>query len=277
MPACLGIGGPRNMPDLSPSRFDWVAQGNGTMGMSPIGPAFKAAGNQSLQQTAAAWGLPCKFHTNSVFDKMTMQAYFKFTHSGSAKTSTLFWSDNATAGAPQYYGYRLFVDNNTDQLKLMIANGDDNVTTFPAYYTSISTLTSNRWYHVVVTWTGLGRDGAGNDLASMFIDGVDEGYLTVTNAIPSGVEEFCVHSTARSSRIGSTLNSIAPDIEVALVNVWNRELAARELDDLYLDPVRMFRKRRPVWGKTLGRVTRNTRQTMNSSPGVGFMRMRRGG
>lgn len=252
-PCITGAG--RNVPDFAFGRFPFAFTGSGaafSTGFSPIGASVQFAGNAALAQTAT--NAPCKFLANSVYDEFSIQAYFRYTHSGSAKESTIFWSDNATV-ASSYYGYRLYVDNNTDKLKLMVANGDNMVTVSPTYYTSNTTLTGGKWYHVNIVWTGLGRDGALVDLALFFIEGVDDGYLTITNSVPSGVEEYCSHLGTQVPRIGATLNSIAPDIQVAMVNVWNRALAVREIATQAADPRAMFRRRRFVGAKAPRLIT----------------------
>lgn len=253
-PPCLGFGG-RNLPDLSSSRFDLAITGTAySIGMSPIGPCLTFTGNAAMQQSAASWGLPCKFLNNSVYDMASIHAYFKYNHSAGAKESTIFWSDNPTAGSLTY-GYRLYVDNNTDKLKLKIANGDDSIPTGTStFYTSNKTLTGGRWYNVVITWTGLGRDAGAVDLCSMWIDGIDEGYLTITPSTPSSVEEYCTHLTTQNARIGATLGSVAPDHSVALVNVWNRELSRPEINQINTDPLAMFRRRRGGGG-TFPKIT----------------------
>ncbi len=242
-PPCLGFAG-RNLPDLSPARFDLAITGTAySIGMSPIGPCLTFTGNAAMQQNAASWGLPCKFCINDYYDAIFLQAYFKFTHSAGAKESTLFWSDNPTVGSSQY-GYRLYVDNNADKLKLMIANGDLVPAATPTVYTSAGTLASGRWYHVIVGWWPLAYDTGGgpSDACRMWIDGRQDGLPAVTNSTPSGVEEFCSHLATQNARIGATLGSTSPDFSIALLNVWNRGLADAEIAQLSVDPLAMFRR-----------------------------------
>lgn len=234
---CLGIAG-RNIPDVSPSNYStWGLTGTAmTVVSSPIGPAIHYAGNSAHQQTAASWGLPCKVCAYTSDDAVFIETVFKFVHSGSAKESTIFWSDNPTIGTPNFYGYRLYVDNNTDKLKLMIGDNDDNAITLPCYYTSRTTLTADRWYHAVVgfvpLWTG---DASIGQVCQMWIDGLQE-FPTIANP-----ESYCLHLNTQHARVGSTLGSVAPDLAVALVNIWNRELIGHEIGQLYADPLAMFR------------------------------------
>lgn len=267
------VAGGRNALDLSPSRFNGTPLGTSSStlfgGMSPIGPCVGFLGNNALVWTAATWGLPVKFMTSSGSDKLTIQAYFKFTHSGSAKESTIFYSDVPTVGQPGR-GYRLYVDNNADKLQLQIANTPDEVTTFPCVYKT-SALTADKWYHAVFMF---GEElhlfiYIGGTTCAAWIDG-DMELPTI-----SGTEQYCTHVTSRNARIGATLGSTAPDISVAQVTIWNRWLLERETQQLAIDPLAMFRRRRSLVGfAPLGRVTRNTRQTMNVRPGVGFQTMR---
>jgi len=248
---CLGIGGNR-IADLSPHRFDFASTGTASalsFTASPWGPAARFAGNVAWQQAgSASYTLPCKFCTNSFdyTDAFTIQALFRFAHSGSAKESTLFWSDNPTLGS-LIYGYRLYVDNNTDKLKLMIANGDNMVTTTPTYYTSATTLTSGQWYNVVVLYGwSIFNTGQG---CIMCINSPAWEYPTITNSTPAGVETYCAHLGTQNSRIGASLGSVAPDFEVALLNVWNTVsmfddvnlTGGSAIDYLLTDPLRMFR------------------------------------
>lgn len=273
---CLA-GGRNIVPDLSLSRFNFTSTGTAmSMIASPIGTAMSYTGNAAHIQAVAAWGLPTKVGNNAIEDVVFLQAFFKFTHSGSAKESTIFWSDNPTVGSPNYYGYRLYVDNNTDKLRLMIANNDDNATTLPTWYTSAA-LTAGRWYHAIVGWWPNNASIVGGPWSynSVFwIDGLPQDP-TVTNSSPSGVEEYCAHLSTLNARVGATLGSTAPDVQVALINVWNRGLLDGEVAQLFADPLAMFRRRRVVAARLPGRVTRNTRQTMNVRPGVGFQTMRR--
>ncbi len=251
-PPCLGFAG-RDVPDLSHSSgLDFTATGTASalsvIG-SPIGPALSFAGNIALQQAgSASYTLPCKFLTNTLTDEFSIQAFFQYNHSAGAKESTIFWSDNPTAGS-HFYGYRFYIDNNTDKLRLRVANDDGALGVDSTYYRSASTLTGGKWYSAIITWTGGGRDAAGVDLCSMWIDGVDDGYLTITNSTPSGVEEYGSHLGTQNARVGSTLGSTAPDFSVALVNVWNRELKRDEIARLSADPLAMFRRRRAAGAK----------------------------
>lgn len=265
------------MPDLSPSRLDLAITGSAySIGMSPLGPCLTFTGNAAMVQTAASWGLPCKFGNNSYYDAIFLHAYFLYTHSAGGKESTLFWSDNPTIGSP-LYGYRLYVDNNADKLKLMVANNDTTPTTTPTVYTSAATLGGGQWYNVIVGWWPLYHDtgGAPSDCVRIWINGKQDALPTIVNSSPSGVEEYCSHLSTQNARIGATLGSTSPDFSIAMMNAWSRGLAVDEIDVLSADPVALFREDDQVVSKFPGRITRNTRQTMNSRPGVGFQTMRR--
>lgn len=217
---------------------------------SPIGQSLAIAGNAGAQQAgSASYTLPCKFCTNAITDEFSIQAYFKYVHNAGAKESTIFWSDNQAINLIKY-GYRLYVDNNTDTLWLMVANGDNPLTpASPTYYPSNTTLTGGQWYNVILTWTGIGRDGIGFDYCTMYFDGIDDGYFTFVPSAPSGVEEYCSHLGTLNARIGSTVANTAPEESIALVNVWNRVLTISEIKTLSTDPLAMFRMRRFGGGK----------------------------
>lgn len=245
---CAGYAA-RYIPDLT-FGLGWSSVGSNAVWSSydavpgsNIGPAMYMRGNVGFEQAASAAALPAKFCTNAIGDQFSIQAVFQYPHSAGAKESTIFWSDNQAVNLIKY-GYRLYVDNNTDKLWLMVANGDNPLTpATPTYYPSNTTLVGGRWYSVVVTWTGVGRDGLGFDYATMYFDGVDDGYFTFVPSNPSGVEEYCAHLSTLNARIGTTVASTAPDVQIALINVWNRELTRAEIDLISHDPIAMYRRR----------------------------------
>lgn len=243
-PCVSGTG--TNIVDLSPSKYAFARTGAAgtSVVVSPIGPGTVYAANTGHRQTAASWGLPCKFMTTANEDELTVQAVFKFNHSAVAKESVIFESDTRTLGANVPRGYKLMVDNNADKVQLMCANTPDELLTFPCYYKSVA-LTPGQWYHVVFSFGGFLGQSIEDDattFAYLWLDGV-RAYPTIV-----GTEQNVTHVASKHATIGATFGSTAPDISVAQVNVWNRFLRVGEIALLHRDPLAMFRRRRLVLG-----------------------------
>lgn len=260
-PCVTGAG--RDVVDLSPNRYDFVFVGSAaalSVEASPVGQALKFAGNVALEQQDASWGLPCKILTASDEDVVVISTVFKFVHSGGAKESTIFWSDNPTVGS-NLYGYRVWVDNNTDKLRFGVWNAyNDPVSGTSTRYTSATTLTAGRWYRATVVFYPLMESDAPlyGQRCMMFIDGVLEFPTVGPGNFPSSTgQNNGSHLTTQHSRVGSTLGSTAPDISVALINVWNKqwfgvwdggtdslESAKATISQINADPLAMYRRRR---------------------------------
>lgn len=248
---CLGFAG-RNVPDVSASRYDFAFTGTSSalsQIQSPVGPALNFAGNCALQQSAASWGLPCKILANSTDDMFMIQAVFKYTHSAAAKESVIFWSDNPTVGS-HTYGYRLSVDNNADKLRLATMNDCDGIVRSDTLYKSTSTLTGGLWYHLVVVYDIALSGTSAYNACTFFLNGLVD-FTALTGGFPGGVEHTGSHLSSQNARVGSCLGYTAPDIAVALVNVWKLRVGGISGDQigffanqLYNDPLAMYRRRR---------------------------------
>jgi hypothetical protein len=263
MAPCLGVGG-RDCPDLSPSRYASSMLGLAsafTMTGSPIGPALRFNGNVSQQWAASSWGLPTKVgEGNSTTQPgFTIQAYFKYVHKGSATNMCLFRSDQPGTFDTTFYGYGLMIEANADRAFFFTNQGvaleADMIRQWNLTNASISAqpqnLTPDNWHHLIVTFSPdyLNYSEFGQ-IVMMCLDG-----RRVYPAAPAS-EQGPFHSNSKNARCGSMLGATTPDFEIALLNIWNRRLAWREIDYLSADPLMMFRRRGLVVGKAGAAATR---------------------
>lgn len=233
---------------------------------SPIGRAIYWTGNAS-QEWAAATANPFKFASET---PITIQAMFKYVHQSSTKEFHIFKSDNSTIGIPAPYGWGLYVEPNLDKLVFFTDRGNaGDVPHGATWDTTNSSLSQNTWYHAIVTWDAYESFLWNNfDYATFYING-----LQVSQA-RSATERLYIHHSSLVSRSGASFGQTTPDFGVSLVGIWSRHLSYREIDCLSADPLAMFRPMRRIIGRSFGRITKNTRQTMNVRPGVGFQTLR---
>lgn len=265
---------------MTTSGWSWV--------MSPIGPAlyFDGSLNRVVQWTAASWGLPVKCGGGGA--EVTIEFYVRLDYvDNAARYSLIFRSDVPGVADTLFYGYRVDVNQKTGALRLFVQDGTTSggppVAKEVKYESSVN-LTPDVWNHVVVIFNPALAVTSVGQMCLMLINGaLDYPAVTLT---ATAVEIDLAHSTSKNGRIGGLYEGNNPKFAIALLRVWQRSLIAFddagvalpwEADGLYLDPLGQFRRPDVVVGKSLGRTTRNTRQTMNCAPGVGFMRMRRGG
>jgi hypothetical protein len=241
MTPCLGLAG-RNAPDVSPYRYDGVAQANPvlmTITGSPIGPAIRFTGGAAIQWNGDS-SLGNKFKVANGERPITIHAYFRYVHKTSANKMTLFRSDDATVGSLEY-GYHLYVEANADSLKFETHRGETGLEVPPIVmpvYTAAGALTGGKWHNVVVTWWPKDvEDPYQGQYVMMNIDGKWI-YPTFINT-----ERDIIHLNSQHSRCGASFGNTAPDLEVALVEVWNRRLPWRAIDLLMADPSAVFRRR----------------------------------
>lgn len=251
---CLGIGGPRNLPDLSPSRWDAAFNSvAGTYGGgSPIGPTVRLNGtNASLQWTANSAGLPTKIGTgigNPI--TLTIQVYFRYVHKASSNHNFLYRSDaNPSVLTPTFHGWGLYVEANTDDL-VLFSNTAGALTPDKEYQWRLATspspgtftaLTGGKWHHVIVTYDS--NDLADPDIGQYVMMCIDGQWIYPGTPVLG--EIGAVHSLTKHAKTGSVISgtSTTPDFELALLNVWARRLPWQEIDQLMVDPRLMFRRR----------------------------------
>jgi len=237
MAPCLGLGG-KNMPDVSPLRYDAAITGSAySMTASPIGPAIYFSGNAAAQWTTAAWGLPTKCGGGDA-GVVTIQAFFKYAHQESATYMCLFRSDNPAGIDTLYYGYGLVIEANADKVLFFTNRGGSVESDMHRQWPlASSSLTPGKWHSLIVTyypWDSY-ADGIGQSVV-MNLDG--------RFILPSApTEDYPVHNSTKNARCGAMTGATTPDFEIALLNVWNRRLAWRQIDQLQLDPLAMFRRR----------------------------------
>lgn len=241
MTPCLGLAG-RNAPDVSPYRYDGALSGSAsalTVTESPIGPAIRFAGNVAIQWNGDS-SLGNKFKLIGPYYPLTIHAYFRYVHKGSATKMSLFRSDNATVGS-QEYGYHLYVEANGDSLKFEPHRGETGLEDPPIVmpvYTAAGALTGGKWHNVVVTWWPW--DVENPEQGQYVMMNIDGNWIHPTFI---GTERDIIHLNRQHSRCGATRDALASDLEVALVEVWNRRLPWRAGDLLMADPPAVFRMR----------------------------------
>jgi hypothetical protein len=209
------------------------------MTASPIGPSMRFSGNAAVQWSGdATLGNKFKFAAGND-GALTIHAYFKYIHKTGANNMTLFRSDNPVASNP--YGYYLYVDANADSLVFEPHRGETGLETPPIVmpvYTALGALTGGKWHNVAVTWRPWDvADPEFGQYAMMYIDGKAV-FPTFTHT-----ERTITHSSSLHSRCGASVGALAPDLEVALVHVWNRRLYGAEVGMLMVDPPALFRRR----------------------------------
>lgn len=242
MAPCLGLAG-RNPADPGPGRYDGALTGLASalsVTASPIGPAIRFNGNVAIQWDGQS-GTGNKFKCATDENRVTLHVYFRYVHKGSTTKMSLFRSDTPTLGV-EPYGYHLYVEANGDSLVLEGHRGETGGETPPIImpiYTASGVLTGGKWHNAVVTWCGRDADNFDEfaQFVMMYIDG------TTVSPTFSNTERTIVHLATHHSRCGASLGQTAPDLEVALLEVWNRRLYGQEIYTLMADPLAVFRRR----------------------------------
>jgi len=253
MTPCLGLAG-RNVADVSPYRNDGALVGNASLFSvtgSPIGPAVRFAGNVAIQWDGNAT-LGNKFKVGGNNQPITLHAYFKYVAQPSSNYMAIFRSDSPTVGGLEY-GYQLLVDAYDNKLIFQTHRGESIPpdTASPIYSSAANSLTGGRWHNVAVTWYPL--DANDDSIGQFVVMNIDGQWIYPTF---TGTERDIVHLASQHSRCGASFNMTAVDMEVALVHVWKRRPAWREIDLLMVDPLAMFRRRvigpiRPIVGSRI--------------------------
>lgn len=210
----------------------------------PLGRAIAFNGN-SAQEWAAGVANPFKVAVDATGSApISIQAHFKYVHKTVATEMILFRSDNPTVViAP--HGYGLYVEANQDQIVFFTDRG--NVADVPhgaIWPSAASSLTPGKWHHVVaVFWPYYVNDLEIAEYVLIWIDG------KMIYPTPPATERNFVHHASLTSRCGAARFATAPDFTLDLLSVWNRPLSWKEADQLYIDPLSMFRRRRVVGAK----------------------------
>lgn len=243
---CLGFGG-RYISDLAPGRYPGTHTGSTAWGLvgSPIGPAYSFTGNASIQQVWVTGAtLPCQFAAGTT-KQFTIQTYFKY---NTDALHNIFWSDNPPVGQ-NVYGYQLYVTTIAGTEYLEVSIHDGTLADLGAcQYRTQTALTSGKWHHAIITW-----DPAVIDPSTLTVAFTIDGKFVGTTVV--GTEHQIYHSTNQNSRIGAARFMTTPNIQIAMVNIWNRRLAWREIDHLMADPLAMFRRRERAGAKGARLVT----------------------
>lgn len=260
---CVRVGGPRYLnnttTDLSPSRCDGGHDGGlfsaGLFGdASPIGRSLKLTNLKYIYWDATTRVIPTKLGTGALGTvTLTMQVYFRYVAKGSVNNMCLYRTDNPAGGDLLTYGYGLYVEANTGDLVFFVNRQnllDPDLTfkwrlatsPYPATFTA---LTGGKWHHVIVTYCKADYDDPEiNQYVMYCIDG-----QWIYPGLPGAGEIVSTHLSTKNARIGAMTESTAPDFEFSLLNVWARRLGWREIDQLMVDPLAMFRRRRSGGGK----------------------------
>ena len=245
MTPCLGLAG-RNVPDVSPYRYGGTLFGSAsglTVTGSPVGPAIRFNGSTSIQWDGHStlgnkFKVAGSYTADFSYLPLTIHAYFRYVHKGTVTKMSLFRSDNPLVSDDTEYGYHLYVEANGDSLVFESHRGEKASNPMPIY-TATGELTGDKWHNVVVTYYPWDADAEYGQYVMMNIDGrwirPDFNWPTIT-------ERYIIHSASKHSRCGSSFGNTAPDLEVALVEIWSQRLPWRTINLLMANPLAVFQR-----------------------------------
>lgn len=230
----------RNCTDPSPARYDGSMTGVSSalsVTHSPIGTALKLSGNVGIQWSGHST-LGNKFKLAGAPDEMalTIQAYFRFVHKTTAgHRMGLFQSDVTTVGDP--VGYQLHFDANADRMIFTVYDGTPVSAIAMEWQSGTGFLTPEKWHHFVMTMYA--PDSADVEIGQRVMFWLDGVMSYPSETIHRNAIAF---TNSLHSRLGGRQGGLDADLEVSLLSIWSRRLAWREVDQLYVDPLLMFRR-----------------------------------
>lgn len=142
--------------------------------------------------------------------------------------STLFSYASAAGTNNQYW--RFMIRNATSNLVCQVGGSGGFTTLTIGTTAGPTTITTERWYHVVMTRN---RTTSTTNIISLYINGI----LTHTRSVNFGANITVTDPCVIGAAYDFTANA---NIYIRDINIWNRELSQAEVKDLYLRPYQIY-------------------------------------
>lgn len=226
--------------DPSPARYDGSISGTSSalsVTASPIGHAIRCNGNVGIQWSGHAT-VGNKFKLAGPIGDMalTVQAYFKYAHKAtSGHHMNLFKSDVPTIADP--VGYQLHLDANTERMIFTVYDGTAPSPIAMEWISAASYLTPGKWHTFAMTM--FAADVGDIEIGQIVMFWLDGKIAYPTQTINRSAIAF---TNSLHSKLGGRESGLDPELDVALLSMWNRRLAWREIDQINVDPLMMFRR-----------------------------------